>query len=475
MSFSISGLVSGLDTGSIISQMMAVQQQPIVLLQNREAGYQAKISALGTLSSALSDLQNSAQALEDPTAFSSFTAASGNTDVLTASASQDAAVGNYQVEVDQLAQAQQVRSAVFTGADQTVGTGTLTIQVGNGASVDVAIDSGDDTLAGIATAINAADAGVTAGVLDDGNGSFYLTLNSQETGADNTINFTVSDSDGNNDDASGLSALYTNPANHTLTETQSAKNSQLTLNGIAVQRSGNTIDDLIGGMTLTLNQADPGNPFSLTVSRDTGNVESKVQDFISKYNSLVDTTDSLQSYDATTQTAGTLLGDSATNMVVSQLQGLLSTTLSGVSDSVNSLSNLGISVDRYGQLSLDDSKLTDALQSNLDDVTKFFTNTTTGNEGFAVKLDNTLNGYLDSTNGVIPSEVNGFQSSITDIDNQITNMNTRLSLEQDTLTNQFNALEVLLSDLQSSSSALDQQLQSLSALNTQIAQMGKSS
>jgi flagellar hook-associated protein 2 len=119
--------------------------------------------------------------------------------------------------------------------------------------------------------------------------------------------------------------------------------------------------------------------------------------------------------------------------------------------------------------------LTDALQSNLDDVTKFFTNTTTGNEGFAVKLDNTLNGYLDSTNGVIPSEVNGFQSSITDIDNQITNMNTRLSLEQDTLTNQFNALEVLLSDLQSSSSALDQQLQSLSALNTQIAQMGKSS
>ena len=468
MGIGVSGLMSGLDTESIISKMMEVEKQPVLLLQQKEAGYQSKISALGTLESGLSDLQSAAQALKEPSDFTGTIATSGNPDVLTASASDAASAGTYQVTVTALAQAQQVRGAAFTASDATVGTGTLSIQVGSGASVDVTIDSSNNTLSGIASAINNSNAGVNAGVIDDGNGNYYLTLASKETGAANTIGFTVSDDDGNNDDASGLSGLYTDPSNHTLTETQAAGNAKLTVNGIDVERSDNTIDDLIGGVTMTLKKADSGNPFTLTVSQDLDSIKGKIQTFVDKYNSLVDTFDKLQSYNADTKTAGTLLGDSTTNTIQSQLRDILYTQVSGVDTSVNGLSRIGIQVDSNGKLSIDDTTLTTALENHQGDVSKFFTQTTSGSEGFAVQLDNILNSYLDSSDGILNAKQDGLQSSIKDIDNQISNINDRLVQKEDTLRKQFNTLETLLSDFQATSGVLTQQLQSLSALNSQI-------
>ena len=473
MGIGVSGLMSGLDTESIISKMMEIEKRPILLLQKREAGYQAKISALGTLKSGLSDLQTAIQALKTSADFTAFTATSGNTDVMTVSASDDAAPGTYYTTVTQLAQAQQERSAAFTASDEVVGTGTITIQVGSADAVDVTIDSDNNTLAGIASAINNADAGVTAAVVYDGSGNYYLTMTSQETGTANTITFSVADDDGNNDDAAGLSGLYTTPPSHTLTETQAAKNSQLTLNGIPVERAGNTIDDLIDGVTLTLKQEDPANPFSITVSRDLDSIKSKVQDFVDNYNSLVDTFDDLQSYNADTSAGGTLLGDSTTSTIRSRLQSMLYTQVAGVDAAVNGLSGLGIAVDRYGKLSVDDAALTTALENNRTDVVTFFTQTTTGSEGFAIQLDDLLDSYLGSTDGLLKAKTDGLQSSIDDIDDQVERINDRLAMKEETLRNQFNALETLLSDFQATSSALSQQLQSLSALNSQISNMSK--
>jgi len=473
MTISVGGLMSGLDTESIISKMMEIEKRPILLLQQREAGYQSKISALGTLESGLSDLQTAAQALKEPSDFTAITVTSGNPDILTASASDTASSGTYQVTVTALAQVQQLKSAAFTASDAVVGTGTLTIQVGSGTAIDVTIDSSNNTLSGIASAINSAGAGVNAGVIDDGNGNYYLTLASQETGAANTISFTVSDGDGNNDDASGLSGLYTDPANHTLTETQAAGNAQLTVNGIAVERSGNTIDDLIDGVTMTLKKADSANPFTLTVSQDLNSIKSKVQTFVDKYNSLVDTFDNLQSYNSDTNTAATLLGDSTTSTIRFQLQDLLYTQVNGIDASVNGLSRMGIQMDRYGKLSLDDGTLTTALEDHQSDVTDFFTQATSGKEGFAVQLDNVLNSYLDSTDGLLNAKQEGLQSSIKDIDDQISSINDRLTQKEDTLRKQFNALETLLSNFQATSGALTQQLQSLSELNSQISSSNK--
>jgi len=467
MAITASGLMSGLDTDSLISDMMAIEQRPIQILQRKEAKYQAQISALGNLKSGLSQLQGATEALRDASDFLSFSATSSNQETLSVSAADTAAPGSYNVEVTQLAQAQQVRSAGFSGSDATVGTGTLTLQVGAEDSVEIAIDAESNTLAGIAAAINEAEAGVTAGVVDDGNGNAYLTLLSQETGADNTISLTVADDDGNNDDASGLSGLYTDPAAHTLTETQAALNAQLTVNGIAVERSGNTIDDLLDGVTLTLNQEDPGNPVTVEVAKDNSTAVKKVQSFVDKYNSLIGTLDELQSYDSETGKTGLLLGDSTTSMIRSRLRGFLSFQVEGIADKVNGLSRLGIQVDRNGELSLDSGTLTTALEEHYDDVVNFFTQDKEGSEGLAVRMYDTLDNYVKST-GMLASKKDGLQASIDDIQDQVHAMGRRLEQREANLRSQFQALESLLAEYQTTENLLNQQINNLNNLRKAI-------
>lgn len=468
MAISVGGLASGLDTESIISQLMAIEQRPIILLQQDEAFYQSKISALGTLTGALSTFQSAAVSLKDADSFISFNASSGNPDVLDVSASEDASPGNYQVTVTALAQAQQVRSASFNASDQVVGTGTLTIQVGTGTAVDIEIDSDHQTLSGIATAINEADTDVTAGVINDGNGNYYLTLASQETGLSNTINFSLQDDDANNDDASGLSSLYTDPVGHTVTETQAAGNAQLTVNGIVVERAGNTIADLVEGLTFTLNQKDPGNPFIVSVSENLTSVTSKVQAFVDQYNNLVDVLDEVQNYNAQTGETGTLLGDSTTRQLHSRIQNLLYTQVEGVASDVNGLSRLGVELERNGTLSFDSSTLTAAFEENREEVINFFSQDEIGNKGIAIQFDDLLDSYLSSTTGLIAAKEDGLQSSIEGIRDQIERIDFRLSKKEETIRAQFQALEILLSNFQTTSGALTQQLATLANLNSQI-------
>jgi len=469
MAISVGGLTSGLDTESIISKLMEIEQQPIIQLQQDEAFYQTRISALGTLKGKLSALQSSIAPLKDSDNFISHSATSGNTNVLQLSASEDAVPGNYQVTVTSLAQAQQLRSASFTGIDQVVGTGTLTLQVGSGTAVDIEIDSDHQTLAGIAIAINEADVDVTAGVVHDGSGNYYLTLSSQETGTANTISLTIDDADLNNEDVSGLSSLYTDTVAHTMTETQAAGNAQLTVNGIAVERSGNTIDDLIDGISLTLKQEDPGNPFTVSVAENLTSVVSKVQAFVEGYNDLISTFGELTGYNAVTGESGTLQGDSITRQIESRLKSLLYDQVDGVAEEVNGLSRLGIEVDRYGKLSLNSATLSTALEGeHREDVINFFVQEETGNEGIAVRFDSLLDSYVEGSGSLIASKEKGLQASIENIGDQVERISYRLIKKEEILRRQFESLELLLSNFQTTSGVLTQQLTALSNLNSQI-------
>lgn len=468
MGIGVGGIVSGLDTEAIIAGMMEYASRPIVLLQGREADFQAKITALGSLTGGLASLQSSAAALKDATGLDSFTATSGNTTALAVTAGTDAVAGTYQVEVTSLATAQQVRSAAFAGSDDVVGTGTLTIQVGADAAVDVAIDSDHETLAGIAQAINATeDIGVSATVVDDGNGNVYLTMLSNETGLANTITMTMSDDDGDNTDGAGLSALYTDPGAQTLTQTQGATNAELTVNGIAVERASNTIDDLLTGITMTLKQEDPGNPFQVTVTGDASAITSKVNEFVSKYNALVGVFDEFQGYDADTGVGGLLQGDSTTRQLRSGLRNLLTEQVEGVADEVNGLSFLGVEVGDDGLLTVDDTVLATAIADHRDDVITFFSNDEDGNDGIARRFDDFIDSYLGSS-GVLAAKNDGLQSSISGIDDQIERINLRLEQKERTIRHQFEALEVLLANFEGTQGALDQQLESLSNLSNYI-------
>ncbi len=468
MVIGVSGLMSGLDTESIISKMMSIEQRPILLLQQQEAAYQSKISALGTLKGVLADLQTAAAALKKTDLFAGFSATSANTTVLTASADNTAVAGTYQVEVTALAKAQQVRSSSFAASSDVVGTGTLTIRVGTNTAVNVTINSTNNTLAGIAQAINDANTDVTAGVVNDGLGNYYLTLASKETGTSNTISFTIDDDDLVDNDAKGLSKLYNDPAGQTMFETQPAANAKLKVNGIAVERAGNIIDDLLEGVTMTLKSSDPGTPFEVKVARDVGSVSSKITTFVEKYNKAYSSLQSLQASDPEAGNIGALQGDSTARILQMRLQNFLTTAVDGVDDSVNSLSALGVSADEDGKLSFDSATFTAAYEEHRDDVVAFFTQTTDGSEGFAVQVDSMLETYLQSTTGLLATKEEGLNRSVERLGDQVERIARRLAKREESLRNQFAALEELLSQFQTTSGTLTNQLEALSNLSAQI-------
>ncbi len=468
MGIGVSGLMSGLDTDSIISKLMDLEKRPILQLQKKEAGYQAKITALGQVKSAMSDLKSAVEALKKSDGFISYSATSSNTDILTVSAGDDVVPGNYSITVSQLASAQSVRSAAFDSSDAVVGTGTLTIQVGSESAVDIEIDSEHNTLSDIAQAINESDAEVTAGVINDGSGNFYLTLQSHNTGTDNTISLTMQDDDGSNTDSSGLSSLYTDPASHALTETHAAANAQLTVNGVSVERSSNEISDLVDGLTLNLKSADASKTVTVSTSKDFGGIKSKLNSFVKSYNALIDTLKKQTGYNAATRQGGTLLGDSSVGRIGLSLSRMLYESVGGVDESVNSLNKLGIEMDDDGHLSLDTEKLTKAMEAHPEDVASFFTSDESGDEGIAIRLDKFLDGYIKSSTGILSAETDGLQKSIDKIEDQIERINDRLAKREENLRHQFNTLEDLLAQFQQTSGQLDQQLSSIKNLNGQI-------
>jgi len=460
MTVSVGGLASGLDTQSIITQLMQLAQQPVTLLQNREQAYQIKLSAYGSVKSALSDFQSAVDDLSGVGSFADTSSTSSNENIMTVTSSGTAALGSHSVVVSALAKAHSVRSAAFTASTDVVGTGTLSIQVGTGTAVDVTIDSSNDTLAGIATAINSADAGVTAGVLDDGNGNVYLTMSSQHAGTANTIGVTIT-----NGGSGQLNSLYDTGA---FVTTQQAANSQLTVDGIDVQRSSNTIGDLISGVTLNLKKADNTETVAVDISEDSDTIKGKITSFVDAYNKLADELSKEQAYGGQNGTSGALIGDSTLRSITQGLANLLGGQVSGGQAGYDTLYSIGISLDRYGKLQVDDGQLSDALANHNSDVQTIFSADTETSQGIATSVSDYLKTVLDPVDGMITTKQSSLQGSISDLQDQQDRMQTRIDKQQETLQNQFNALEQLISSYQATGSYLTQQLASLSDLNSQI-------
>lgn len=467
MGISASGIISGLDVDSIVSQLSAIERQPITNLQQKEADYQVKLSTYGNLQGVVKSLQSAVEALQEDDSFANFKAASGDTDLFKASADSSAAAGSYKIEVVQLAQAHKMATQGAFGENELMGEGTLELQVGSGAATTIEIGS-EDTIADVAAAINEADAGVSAALIYDGTG-YYLSLTADETGAANSISLTVTDADGAADDDAGLSRLTIGAS--ALTQTQEALGSIIRIDDlIQIERETNTLDDVIAGVTIDLKDAPeaPDNTTTLTVSRDTAPIFSAFDDFVENYNQLVDTIGELQSYDQSTGATGVLFGDSTTNLVRNKVSQLMSYTVEGI-EGFESLSDFGITLSN-NKLELDTSKLSTALNENFDETVAFFTQDETGaSKGFAVHMADSLDQVLDSENGLIASRQDGIQRSIDDIEEQIERMETRVLASEERMRAQFNSLELLLSQYQTTGDYLTQQLEALSNTNTYIA------
>jgi flagellar hook-associated protein 2 len=471
MSISVSGLISGLDTDSIISELLTVQQQPILNLQEREADYQVQLSAYGSLQSTLSSLKSAAEAIEEASDFTAFTATSGDTDLFDASASESATPGSHKITVTQLAEAHKLKSTSFSNGEE-VGEGTMHLKVGSGSTVDIVV-AASDTIDQVAQAINDAEAGVQAAVIYDGS-DYFLTLAADDTGADNVINLTVTDTgDGNNTDTNGLSRLvYDEGTTENLTETQAAANSIITVDGVPnINRASNTIDDVITGVTISLKSDSDTDTATLTVTRDTAAIVSKINAFVTAYNEVLNFFSNYQSYDQETGTAGILFGDGTTNSIRSRLRNMIAWTVPGV-ESFDRLADLGVTLTSGGQLEVDSATLNAALDDHFDDVVQFFTQSDADSEGFAVRMVDTLDAMLDSTDGTIAAKTDGIQKSIDDIQDQVERIETRISAWETRTRAEFQALELLLAEYQATSSYLDQQLTGLTNLNNYISKIG---
>lgn len=386
MALSSPGIGSNLDVNGIITQLMALEGRSVTALNTKEASYQAKLTAYGSLKGALSSFQSAVQALSTPAKFTANKASVADATVVSASAGGSAAAGSYGIEVTALAQAQKLKtSSTFTAASSTLGSGTLTIRFGTysagtfTANADkdtetVTIAAGQNSLAGVRDAINAADAGVSASIVHDGTGN-RLVISSKDSGSANALKITATDDDGNHTDNAGLSQLIYDASTggtSNLSQTQAAQNATAIIDGITVSKASNTVTDVIEGVTLTLLKTNTGSPTTLTVARDTASIKSAVESFVKAYNDASKVLKDLSAYDASTKKGAILQGDSTVRSIQSQLRTVLNSALTTAGGGLTTLSDIGVSFQKNGTLALDSTKLQTVMDDPAKDISTLF-------------------------------------------------------------------------------------------------------
>lgn len=369
------GIGSGVLTSDLIDKLVAAEKEPTEKrLDAKEEEITTELSVFGQIQSAVTDFRLPSRSLSDPNLFNSLNV-EGSSSAFNVEASSSASPGTYTLKVDNVATAHSLSTAEFADADATqVGEGSLDITV-NGETTTITIDSSNNTLNGIAAAINDEDdLAVTASVINTGTG-FKLVLSSDETGLDNAIEIAVTDTgDGNNLDANGLSQLSYVTGAQNLTENQAALDANFSFNGIAITRGSNTVDDLIEGLTLNLT-GENTSAETFNVVRDEDLIVEKVQEFVDKFNALQQIIAENTIFNPDNPAAsGVLVGDSSTRTVMTQIQSVLGQTIRGLeSATIRSASEVGISTNKdTGQLVFNSDTFKSKLAESPSDIAAIF-------------------------------------------------------------------------------------------------------
>ncbi|WP_312595267.1 flagellar filament capping protein FliD [Stutzerimonas nitrititolerans] len=452
----ITGIGSGMDIDAMVGALVAAEKAPKEAQLNRlETATTTKISALGTLRTALSSFQTALKGLNDIKLFENRSAKSSNTDLLTATASKTAQSGTYSVKVEQLATGSKTATKALEGDFTTSAAGTLTVKVGSGEDINVEIEEGA-SLTQVKDALNAAlkDSGVSANLLTDpSTGKTRLVMSSSNTGEGKDVSITASGE---------LEAFTINTANKATAEEggwlEQAQNAKFTIDGLALESATNKVEGAIPDVTLDLVAADKDKSITVTVAQDQEGVTANIKKFVDAYNNLIKTTNSLTKVtkvgeDGTPLTGG-LVGDSSVRSILSGIQNELISA--GGSDGVRLLSDLGITTQKDGTLGIDDKKLKTALENNFDAVGSFFT----GDTGLMSRLNNRVDGF-NQTGGILAQRVSGLETTTADIKAQREKLALRIESMTARLYSQFNAMDTMVAQLSNTSSWLETTLSSL--------------
>jgi len=450
------GIGSGLNISAIVASLTSAfgagQQNQ---LNSQSAALDSQVSAFGTFTSALDTLQGTLAALENPTQLGGYDATVADTSIASATASSGAVAAQYSLAVQNLATATQLTSAPVASSATPIGTGDLTINVGT-SSATINIDSTDNTLAGIASAINAApnNPGVSATIITAADGA-RLVLTGTTTGAANAI--TVTQSGGNG----GLSALVYDPANSitNLTQTKQAQDAKFTINGFAATSASNVVSGAITGVSIDLQKPSPtttvgttttSTPTTITIVPNTTAAQTSITSFVTALNGVLSSIQTLGGYDSATQTAGPLQGNATLQSFQNQLENILDTVTSSTSG-VASLADLGVTTDpNSGSLNSSTATLASALNANLAAVGQLLG----GTNGIATQIDNLVTQYTQA-GGLLSTINQGLQTGLTNVATQQTALNAELATYSATLTTQYNAMDAAVAALKETQTYLN--------------------
>ncbi|EIC20519.1 flagellar filament capping protein FliD [Thiorhodovibrio frisius] len=461
MAISSLGVGSGLDLSSLLQNLVAAERAPTEnRLNKQEATLQAKISAYGTLRGGLSSLESPLKRLSEFEPKQSVT--NSDKTALTVKADADAPSGNYKIDVNRLAAAQSLATneadaASFTDKAETTvvnegDTATLSLQVGSGTATEINLDASEGalTLGDVRDAINGAEAGVTASIINDDNGS-RLVLTSDETGADNTIKMTASGTSGF-DIALSIDGQAAGSGAGEIT--QVAQDAEAVINGITITSSSNSLDDAVDGLSVTLNAVTESTA-SVTVAEDKSSLRSLLNEFVGAYNELINQTNSMTAYNADNQQGALLMGDSTVRGIRSML-GNSMVQFGQTNDGENlALANLGIVSGKDGKLSFDQDVFNDAMDSYGSD------NIAAAVKGFTGNFYDTVTSFTDSSDGMLAARTDGLRTTIDDIAQQREDLDERMLSLEERLSAQFAAMDSLVAQMNNTSNYLATQLGNL--------------
>lgn len=444
MGISVGGIVSGIDTDDMIAKLVAAARIPQTVIASRLAHTEKQKAAYESLSSKLTDLTDALEAIDTADELNATTATSSDDTTVAITATGAAIPGRYSITVTALAAESVSISDGFadSSTDGTVAEGTFDVTYA-GTTTTLTLDSTNSSLQGMVDEINANVAGVTAYIMNTGDAAtpYRLVITGDDTGAENTLTI----------DTSGLTGAGDVP---TFTETSTAQDATLTVNGIDITSASNDVDGVIEGMTFNLNDIT-SSAVTITVKSDTATTIANVQAFVDAYNEVRTYINTNRAYDAEAEIKGEFRGESTVSALMARFDSVLGDVYT-TGATFQTLTSLGITTEDDGTLTLDEDVLTEALDTDAAEVAALFE---TDAEGIGdtlkalIELYNnedasTISGGVVTVGGLLTDRIAAIDEQIVSLEDDLDRFDVRMDAYEARLKKQFTAMELALAKLQ---------------------------
>ncbi|WP_081296661.1 flagellar filament capping protein FliD [Gilliamella sp. Choc6-1] len=469
MAMSALGIGSGIDLNSILDQLEAAEKTRLTPITTQQKSINAKISGFGKLKSALTTFNSATQKLQKKELFQSRTATGGNDNYFSVKVNSKAVLGNYAINIDQLATSHGIATSPLNDKNAKLGndnqTRTITIEQANGQTLNVTLSQDETSLEAIANAINNAqmtnEDGTTSPstmnstIVRSGADGYQLVITSKETGEQQSITSISSDDETLNN----IIGFDINQPNNThMTEVTKAQDAKFSFNGIAITSGSNTVKDVISGVDITLKETTTTSQ-NLAITADNEKPEEAIKEWVEAFNQLQTTISTLTKFtmndtnsDELNNDNGPLIGDSTLRNIDQSIRTIFA---KGQPGELSVLAQIGINMDKDGTLKINENELKKALNENSDAVAILFTGDDNAT-GLANELFEKVSGFIDN-DGMIDSATNGLNSTLKSLDKRHEQVSNSIEQTIERYRVQFTKLDILINELDSMSNYLTTQ------------------